>query len=134
MADEDVWYESVAFEVILWIIFMVWPCFTPVALMFGSRTTYFRRLSMACYVYMWIYITALILMTTVTQVEDVLEGIDLVFKIGIPVTYLIVLFETCTSSEAEYIGNISDATGTEEFFETLRQSLGAITFHATCYH
>ena len=134
MADEDEWYESVEFEIALWAIFMIIPIFTPVAVMFFKfETGYFRRLSMVCYVYMWIYIIALVVWS-LSPLGDVLENIELVFKIGIPVTYLLVVFETCTSSESEYIGNLGDATETEEFLKKLRESLGVITFHAKCYH
>ena len=89
---------------------------------------------MVCYVYTWVYITALVLMACVAQLEDILESMDLVFKIGIPVTHLLVILEACCSSELEYIQNLADSTGTEEFLVTLRQSSGVITFHAVCYH
>ena len=135
MADEDEWYESVGFETALWIIFLVWPPFLPVAVAFCKwETGYLRRLSLACYVLMWIYIVGLIILASFTQFEYVLEDIEIVFKIGIPLTYLLVVFETCCSSELEYIQNLSDATGMGEFLKTLRESQGFITLHAKCYH
>ena len=80
MADEE-WYESVGFEVTLWMIFVIIPCFLPAITMFGKSSGYFRRLSMAFYFYMWIYIIALVLMKSLTQLY-VLESMETVFKVG----------------------------------------------------
>ena len=127
------WYESDAFFYTLWAVFVIIPIFLqPLVIFFGSLTTYYRRLSKVCYVLLWFYVVALILMVSFT--EDLLDDWGLAFKILIPVTYLVVLWEHFYSSESEYLKNLDDASGIEEFLKTLRESLGHIMFHGKCYH
>ena len=138
MADGEEWYESVGFEVVLWFVFVVLPAFSGAvtfgAVIFGKTKQYWRKFSMFCNVYMWIYITALVVWS-LTELGDVLDKFELFFEIGIPVTYIFVLLESLGfSSEFQYIGNLADTTGTEGVLKRLRQSLGIITFHAKCYH
>ena len=70
----------------------------------------------------------------VSFTEDLLDDWGLAFKILIPVTYLVVLWEHFYSSESEYLKNLDDANGIDEFLKTLRESLGHIMFHGKCYH
>ena len=66
--------------------------------------------------------------------EDVFGDFETVFAVGIPVTWLIVLLDFFFSSELEYMQNMDDVTGTDEFLKKLRGSEGVVTFHAKCYH
>ena len=126
----------------LWTIFCVVPAlFAPsiiacYVLVSDKEKVLFRRLSLVYYIYMWIYIIALILIATVTEVENVFEdtGLDFFFMIGIPITYLIVLFESINSSDYKGTDYTLDASETEEFLKKLRESLAVITFHGECYH
>ena len=135
MADGEEWYESVGFEVVLWFIFVVLPAvFFLICLGMYIKYENARISSMVCNVYMWIFITALVVWS-LTELGDVLDKFELGLEIGIPFTYIFVLVESLGfSSEFKYIMNLADATGIDYFFKTLRQSLGVITFHAECYH
>ena len=70
----------------------------------------------------------------VSFTEDLLDDWGLAFKILIPVAYLVVLWEHFYSSESEYLKNLDDVSGIDEFLKTLRESLGHIMFHGKCYH
>ena len=131
-------------DIVMWTIFCVVPYFF--ALIFiicfyvvgkDKEKLAYERFSQLYYIYMWIYIIALILMATVTEVGNVFEditGLKYFFYIGIAINYLIVLFESFNSSDSMSTNYVLDAGQTEEFLKILRETSAVITFHGRCYH
>ena len=100
-----------------------------------EKVKFCRIFSLYAYITFWIYLLYVILRST-TQIfgGSVFEILFIISTILVFVTYFIVLLECFSSSERQYIRNLSSSVFAVERIETIRATQPSIFFRVECYH
>ena len=104
----------------------------------SRRSSIWRIYSLCLWILFWIYIIYLIISasTSLTQKidPDLIDAVNIISYVSIPVFYIYILIECWFSNERQYIINLGTTKPIAEYIKDMKNAQPQIIWKIICYH